>query len=378
MSFNIGGPDVLTFINDKLEALLSNSKKSRSGSQAQQIEYNNVFSFQELAVVYNKEDILPHKRHGAIVKKALIKMTTDILKDKNKGFNDEIGDEIAVVQKYLSVFLDDILLVANIIICGGDSKATSSSSDELPQLNVKIEREWAYRIDILAKSPLSPTIPQANSSGDVEGGNSDFSVVHDRIPIALTLFEAKKKQLNLIDLSKAEGKRAIAQGAYQMVGDIQRLAKVIGHVTSYSSLLTNGLTWLHLRRIDKDGVVWLHSSPICVVKTAGRRKHTVDEAGIDIVVQNILYALVTAKFIVEDITDKLASKQKVDIDHGEVNTNFYFLVFLSTKLNDHRIMTKIISRKMTTRTAVRTAKKLVRTIQQITEKEGQRNPPATK
>ena len=162
-----------------------------------------------------------------------------------------------------------------------------------------------------------------------------------------------------------------------MVGDIQRLAKVIGHVTSYSSLLTNGLAWLHLRRIDKDGVVWLHSSPICVVKTAGRRKHTVDEAGIDIVVQNILYALVTAKFIVEDITDKLASKQKVDIDHGEVNTNFYFLVFLSTKLNDHRIMTKIISRKMTTRTAVRTAKKLVRTIQQITEKEGQRNP-ATK
>ena len=100
MSFNIGGPDVLTSINDKLEALLSNSKKSRSGSQAQQIEYNNVFSFQELAVVYNKEDILPHKRHGAIVKKALIKMTTDILKDKKKGFNDEIGDESAVVQKY--------------------------------------------------------------------------------------------------------------------------------------------------------------------------------------------------------------------------------------------------------------------------------------
>jgi hypothetical protein len=322
MSFNIGGPDVLASINDKLEALLSNSKKSRSGSQAQQIEYNNVFSFQELTVVYNKEDILPHKRHGAIVKKALIKMTTDILKDKKKGFNDEIGDEIAVVQKYLSVFLDDILLVANIIICGGDSKATSSSSAELPQSNVKIEREWAYRIDILAKSPLSPTVPQANSSGDVEGGNSDFSVVHDHIPIALTLFEAKKTQLNLIDLSKAEGKRAIAQGAYQMVGDIQRLAKVIGHVTSYSSLLTNGLAWLHLRRIDKDGVVWLHSSPICVVKTVGGRKHTVDEAGIDIVVQNILYALVTAKYIVEDITNKLASKQKVDIDHGEVNTNF--------------------------------------------------------
>ena len=231
------------------------------------------------------------------------------------------------MQKYLSVFLDEILVVANIIICGGDSKATSSSSAELPQSKVKIEREWAYRIDILAKSPLSPIVPQANSSGDVEGGNSDFSVVHDRIPIALTLFEAKKTQLNLIDLSKAEGKGAIAQGAYQMVGDIQRLAKVIGHVTSYSSLLTNGLAWLHLRRIDKDGVVWLHSSPISVVQKAGRGKHTVDEAGIDFAVQNILYALVTAKYVVEDITDKSASKQKVDIDHGEVNTNFNFLVF---------------------------------------------------
>ena len=134
-----GGLDVLTSINTKLDALLSNSKKSQSGSQAQQIEYNNnVFSFQEIAVVYNEEDILPLKRHGAIVKKAVVKMTTNILKDK-KRFNDEIGDENAVVQNYLSVFLNDIHVVANIIICGGDSKATSSSSAELPQSKVKIE-----------------------------------------------------------------------------------------------------------------------------------------------------------------------------------------------------------------------------------------------
>ena len=64
-------------------------------------------------------------------------------------------------------------------------------------------------------------------------------------------------------------------------------------------------------------MVWLHSSPISVVQKAGRGKHTVDEAGIDFVVQNILYALVTAKYFVEDITDKLATKPKVDIDHGE-------------------------------------------------------------
>ena len=82
-----GGLDVLTSINNKLDALLSNSKKSRSGSQAQQIEeYNNVFSFQELAVVYNKEDILPHKRHGAIVK-----ITTNLLKDKKKGSTMKLG-----------------------------------------------------------------------------------------------------------------------------------------------------------------------------------------------------------------------------------------------------------------------------------------------
>ena len=306
--------------------MLSNSKKSRSGSQAQQLECKNVFSFEQVAELYEEEDILPHQRLGGTVKKALSKMTSNILKDKKfmvSTVNNELGDEYAVVQKHLSVFLNEILVIADKIICGGDSKEMSSSSAEIPQSKVKIEREWTYRIDNLAKTPLSSTAYQANSSGDVDGGNCDFSVVHDRIPIALTLFEAKKTQLNLIDLSKAEGRKAISQGAYQMVGDIQRLENVIRHVTSYSSLLTNGLTWLHLRRIERlEGLVWLHSTPISVVQKAGRGKHKVDEAGIDIVVQNILYALVTAKNIFKDISVTLASKQKVDIYHGEVNTNF--------------------------------------------------------
>lgn len=323
----IGGQEFLISIkNTVVEALLSNSKKSRSESQAQQLEYRNVFSFQEIKVVFNEEDILPYQHHKAGVKKALSKMTSNILADKNlivSGVNDEFGDEYAVVQKHLSVFLNDILVTADRIICGDDSKATSSSSAELPQSKVKIEKEWKYRIDTLAKTPLLSTAHQANSSGDVEGGNSDFSIVHDRFPIALTLFEAKKTQLNLIDLSKAEGKKAIAQGAYQMVGDIQRLTNVIRQVTSYSSLLTNGLAWLHLRRIERlDGEVWLHSSPISVVQKAGRGRNKVDKAGIDMVVQNILYALVTAKNLVADITETLASNQKMAKYNVEVSSKF--------------------------------------------------------
>ena len=276
--------------------------------------------------MFNEEDNLPYKHHGAIVKVALLKMTSNILKDKSdtSTCNDDVGDEYAVVQKHLTIFLSEILAVANSIICGDASKATSSSSAEQSQSKVKIEREWAYRIENLAKTTLSTsTAHQANSSGDVTGGNSDFSVVHKRFPIALTLFEAKKTQLNLADMSKAEAKKAIAQGAYQMVGDIQRLQKVIGHVTSYSSLLTNGLTWLHLRRTEKlDGVgAWLHSSPISVVQKGvrGKKKVGIDEAGIDIVVHNILHALITAKNLVETITATLAPIQKMAVSDDEVS-----------------------------------------------------------
>ena len=159
-------------MNDKLETLLSNSINSRSGSQAQQLEYQNVFSFAQIPVVFSENDILPHQCHGATVKKALSKMTLNILQDKNfmvPNFNDERGDEYAVIQKHLSVFLNEILVIANKIICGGNSQSMSSSSAELPQSKVRIEREWKYRINNLANTPLPSTAPQANSSGDVEG-----------------------------------------------------------------------------------------------------------------------------------------------------------------------------------------------------------------
>eukprot|EP00597_Dinobryon_sp_UTEXLB2267_P001176 CAMPEP_0170073968 /NCGR_PEP_ID=MMETSP0019_2-20121128/11324_1 /TAXON_ID=98059 /ORGANISM="Dinobryon sp., Strain UTEXLB2267" /LENGTH=210 /DNA_ID=CAMNT_0010283905 /DNA_START=682 /DNA_END=1314 /DNA_ORIENTATION=- len=210
-------------------------------------------------------------------------MTSKILKDKNfmvSGLNDEVGDDIAVVQQHLAVFLNDILVIANKIIC--DSEATSSSSTKVPQSKIKIERERNYRIDT---TPLSSTVHQANSSGDVEGGSSDFSIVHDSFRYALALFETKKTPLNLIDLSEAEGKKTLTQGAYRMLGDIQRLKKLIGRVSNYSSLLTNGLTWLHLRMVENvGGMAWLHSPPISVVKKGVRGRMRVDEAGIDFVV----------------------------------------------------------------------------------------------
>ena len=245
-------------------------------------------------------------------------MTSNILNDKNWFASDvknKIGDECAVVQRHLSVFLDEILETANRIICGDDSIAASNSSTELPQSKIKTETEWVHRIDHLAKSPLSFSAHQANSPGEAEEGRSDFRLVHERIPIALTLFEAVTPQLHLLDTSEADVKKAIAQGAYQMIEDVHRLTDVIKQVPSYSSLLTNGLVWIHLRRIEKlDGVVWLHSSPTSVVKEEGRGKtkaNGMDNDGLDSVVDHILYALVTAKNRSKDIFEALAGNDNV-------------------------------------------------------------------
>ena len=59
------------------------------------------------------------------------------------------------------------------------------------------------------------------------------------------------------------------------------------------------------------------------MKKAGRGKHKVDDAGIDTVVKNILYALVTAKNIFEAITDIFTSNQKVDVNHGQLKINLF-------------------------------------------------------
>lgn len=74
-------------------------------------------------------------------------------------------------------------------------------------------------------------------------------------------------------------------------------------------MLTNGLVWLHLRRIEtNNGMSCVHSAPISVVKK-GLRK--VDPTTIDIVVDNILYVLGTAKNLLQNIVQVLGSKQKL-------------------------------------------------------------------
>ena len=114
----------------------------------QQVEYSDVFSFAELGVIFIENDILPQRHHCEIVKSALAKMTSNILNDKNGFVSDvknKIEDECAVVQRHLSVFLDEILEVANRIICCDDSIAASNSSTELPQSKIKTDKEWVHR-----------------------------------------------------------------------------------------------------------------------------------------------------------------------------------------------------------------------------------------
>ena len=110
-----------------------------------------------------------------------------------------------------------------------------------------------------------------------------------------------------------------------MIQDVHRLTDVIKQVPSYSSLLTNGLVWIHLRRIEKfDGVVWLHSSPISLVKEEGRGKtkaNGMDNDGLDSVVDHILYALVTANNRSKDIFKAFAGNDKLALYHDEVISN---------------------------------------------------------
>ena len=143
---------------------------------------------------------------------------------------EEVGDEYTIVQKHLRIFLDEIIEVADKIVCGNRSLHTASSSSlaKQQQSTLKIEREWKYRIDVMTNTaPASlaqPSIPaKVNSAGDVDGGFSDFSLVHKNYPFALCLFEAKKTQLDLSDLSESGAMKAIAQGGYQMLGDIVQL-----------------------------------------------------------------------------------------------------------------------------------------------------------
>ena len=237
---------------------------------------DNVFNFKKYPGVYDKADILQYTKHKPALIQSLSKMTASILKERRiaKCKEDEVGDEYAVVQKHLRIFLDDIIMIASAIVCGesGLYQASSSSSTEQPQRSLKVEREWRYRINVISsKAPLL-LLTEQNMAG-----TSDFSIVHHRFPMALCLFEAKKTQLDLSDVSKPGVKKAIVQGGYQMLGDIQRLEHLVGKVECYSSMLTNGLVWLHLRMSQSNsGNVWMHSYPISVVKKNKKTKNTCD------------------------------------------------------------------------------------------------------
>jgi hypothetical protein len=229
-------------------------------------------------------------------------------------------------------------MIASEIVCGESGlyqESSSSSSTEQPQPSLKVEREWRYRINVISsKAPLLLT--EQNMAGNVEGGISDFSIVHHRFPMALCLFEAKKTQLDLSDVSKPGAKKAIVQGGYHMLGDIQRLQHLVGKVESYSSMLTNGLVWLHLRRVQTTtGDVWMHSYPISVVKKNKKtKKDQVNSDGIEIVVENILYMLFTAKTLVQEMVSTLRCNQQNKRNSHQDKVNcfpipFFLFVFKS-------------------------------------------------
>eukprot|EP01036_Dinobryon_divergens_P036207 gene36207-47086_t len=215
-------------------------------------------------------------------------MTASVLKERRhtKCKEDEVWDEYLVVQKHLRIFLDDIIVIASEIVCGesGLYQASSSSSTEEPQPSLKVEREWQYKIDVISsKAPLLMT--EQNRA-------------------------AKTTVLDLSSISKPGVKKAIAQGGYQMLGNIQRLGHLVGRVESYSSMLTNGLAWLHLWRTQTNiGDVWMHSPPISVVKK-NKKKDQVDSDGIEMVVENILYMLFTAKTLLQEMVSTLGTNQQ--------------------------------------------------------------------
>eukprot|EP01036_Dinobryon_divergens_P031672 gene31672-41116_t len=335
-----GLPELLESINRKLDLLLTNQNLIASDSSTDtDITEKNVFNFGELGQVYDKEEILQYAKHRPALNKSLTKMTANILKERRlinsneaeeeeeeeegeEREEDESGDEYTVVQKHLQSFLDDVIVIAR-EICGDDSgpNHAAATSRSMADKRLTVEREWKYRVDVMSETapPLlaRPSRPvTVNRAGNVDGGFSNFSIFYNR---ALCFFEAKKTQLELSDLSKPGVYKAITQGAFQMLGDIKRLSRLTGIVPSYSSMLTNGLVWRHLRMIRRaNGMFWIHSTPISVVKKKkqkqnqkGRKIHVVvDSDGIDLVVENILYVLCTAKNHLQEIVCTLSANQQ--------------------------------------------------------------------
>jgi len=153
---------------------------------------------------------------------------------------------------------------------------------------LSIVREINYRCEILNAAF------NIKAASMVPGG---LSLIHNASHCALAIFEAKETRLDMSHSSNPDVRSSLVQGAYQMLGDIGRLEKLIPKVPEYCSLLTNGSVWMHLKVTNYgESSYWIHSEPIRVVQTG---LEEVDEAGIDRVVDAILFVLMTAKQLLE-------------------------------------------------------------------------------
>ena len=311
---------------------IQSSKKSRSGSRSNQNDYEFMLEFRimDSLHIFNSVDIANVAHHKSALKEALIKMTKSILAAKSSSKRPEMGDETQVVQVHLDIFLQDILPVAEAIIRLDDTSSSSSSSSNISsssssiQLpNLSVTRERPYKIDgtKLFREEHRP----------ITEGSSDFSIHHKEFkPYALTLFEAKKTQVQLGNVTSAEVKEHIAQAGIQMMGEIQQL-KDFGHVSKYRSMLTNGLVWIHVFMCGRDTegrMIWRHSPPleVAVAKKGRGQKNAydIDSGAIDIVVDHLLITLVTANSVLRWIKQR-AQALASDTSTVHLLCNFCFM-----------------------------------------------------
>jgi hypothetical protein len=238
-----------------------------------------------------------------------------------------MGDEIRVVQEHLDIFLRDILPVAEAIIrLDGTSSSSSScsSSSGIQRPTLSVTRERPYKIDG-AKLFRDENRP-------ITEGNSDFSIHHEEFKsYALTLFEAKRTQMQLANVESAEVKKQISQAGIQMMGEIQQLGD-FGHVSKYRSMLTNGLVWIHVLMCGRNSegrMIWRHSPPVEVAvakEGKGQKKsYDINSGAIDIVVDHLLITLVTANSVLRWIKQRA---QALTSDTSTVHLcNFCFVHF---------------------------------------------------
>ena len=287
---------------------IQSSKKSRSGSRTNRSDYEKFLEFRIMDAlhIFNSVDTANVAHHKSALKKALIKMTKSIIAAKKTSKRPEMGDEIQVVQEHLDIFLRDILPVAEAIIRleGTSSSSSSSSSSSGIQLpNLSVTRERPYKLDgtKLFREEYRP----------ITEGCSDFSIHHEEFKsYALTLFEAKRTQIQLANVESDEVKKQISQAGIQMMGEIQQLHD-FGHVSKYRSMLTNGLVWIHVLmcgRNTEGHMIWRHSPPVEVAvakKGKGQKNaYDIDSGAIDIVVDHLLITLVTANSVLQWIKQR--------------------------------------------------------------------------